>query len=137
MSDRCPLGYLFTIFGRCGCLGNVAKLHETNTCSLHMQFEFDWLSYFFSKRCLKIMVIYMYIVPGQWQTTSWVPVFYIYINIQSLLPFGVCFSPFNDFRTIEEAKTRTRQIQCVALRIKIPGLSNKTTENLRQKKIIS
>ena len=31
----------------------------------------------------------------------------------------------------------TRQIQCVALRMEIPGLSNNTTENLKQNKIIS
>ena len=37
----------------------------------------------------------------------------------------------------EEAKTRTRQTQCAARRMEIPGLSNNTTENLKQKKIIS
>ena len=28
------------------------------------------------------------------------------------------------------------QLQCVALRMEIPGLSNNTTENLKQKKIV-
>ena len=41
------------------------------------------------------------------------------------------------FNNHEEAMTRAQQIQCVALQIEIPGLSNNNTGTLNHNKIIS
>ena len=54
---------VFTIYGHGGHHG-----HVTMTFLLYIKFGFDWSSGFGEIRCLKIMVIDMYIAPGQRQT---------------------------------------------------------------------
>ena len=65
---------VFTINEHGGHLGHVTCTIFINFLScftrrLHMKFGTDWPSGFREKRCLKIMVIYMYIAPVQGQTT--------------------------------------------------------------------
>ena len=59
---------------------------------LHIQFGFG-SSMRFQRRCLNIMVIYMYIAPGWGQMSPWGPIFFRIINIQSYFPFPARFSP--------------------------------------------
>ena len=53
-----------------------------------MKFGFDWPSSF--RRCLKIMVIYMYLAPGQGQANPW-GIFFINTIIQSIKSFTANF----------------------------------------------
>ena len=63
---------------------------------LHMKIGFDWPSSFRGEdhdgRCFNIMVIYMYIAPGQGQTTPRGQNFSININFLSICLFPVSFT---------------------------------------------
>ena len=53
-----------------GQLGHVTEINFINSCPsflrrLHIKFDFDMQSCFKEKRCVKIRVIYMHLVPGQ------------------------------------------------------------------------
>ena len=47
------------------------------------------------RRCLNKMVIYMYIVPGQGQTTPWEHIVFININVLSICILAASFLKFN------------------------------------------
>ena len=47
------------------------------------------------RRCFNIMVIYMYIAPGQGQTTPWSQNIFLNINLLSICSFLASFLPFN------------------------------------------
>ena len=58
-----------------------------------MKFGFDWPSGFREK---DVMVIYMYIAPGQAQTTPWAQNIFININLLSICSFLASFLQLND-----------------------------------------
>ena len=50
----------------------------------------------FQRRCLNIMVIHVYIAPGQGQTTLWAQSIFINMNILSICSFLASFLPLID-----------------------------------------
>ena len=67
---------VFTINEHGGHLGHVTCTIYISFLSyfprrLHIKFGFDWRRRSQRRSCLIIMVIYMYIAPGQGQTTPW------------------------------------------------------------------
>ena len=71
---------VFTIYGRGSHLGSVTWTIYIYFLSafprrLHIKFGFDWPSGF-REKSLKLVVIYLYIAPGQGQTTPRVNVFH-------------------------------------------------------------
>ena len=58
-----------------------------------------WLclaKWFQRRRCLNIIVIYMYIALGQGQTTPWAQNIFINVDLLSICSFLASFLPFND-----------------------------------------
>ena len=90
----------FAIYSHGGHLGSVTLTIYTNFLSLfprmlRIKLGFDWPNSF-CERCLNIMVIYMYIAPGQRQTTPWGQNIFININILSICSLLARFQPSND-----------------------------------------
>ena len=86
----------FAIYNHGGHLGHVTLTIYTNfhfpfLTMLHIKFGFDWPSSF-REECLNIMIIYMYIAPGQGQTTPWGQNIFININILCICPFPTSFA---------------------------------------------
>ena len=54
------------------------------------------------------MVIYMYIAPGQGQTTPWGQIFFINNIIQLIKSFAASVPPLNDFVTVFPIQTYRR-----------------------------
>ena len=72
---------VFAIYSHGGHLGHVTLTINIKFCShvlwmINMKFGFDWQ--FQRRRCLNITMIhvYMYLAPGQGQTTSWGQIFF-------------------------------------------------------------
>ena len=53
---------------------------------------------------LKIMVMYMFKVPGKGQTTPWGKIVFINIIIQLIESFSASFPPLNDFEIVSPFK---------------------------------
>ena len=73
-SEEEDFNFFFAIYSHGGHLGHVTltsyiNFHFLFLWTLHKKFGFDWLSRFLEKAFLNIMVIFMYIAPGQGQTT--------------------------------------------------------------------
>ena len=66
------------------------------------------LAKWFQRICLKIMVMYMYIAPGQGQTTPWQQIFFINSILQLIKSFAARFPPLNDFVTVFPIQTHRR-----------------------------
>ena len=93
---------VFTIYGRGGHLGYGHMTIFTNLCSLflwrlHVNFVFDWQSGIREKRCLKIMVKYMYISPVLGQTNPGDQFFFQKCNFLLIWTFAASFSEGNGF----------------------------------------
>ena len=72
-------------------------------CCKFFQFN-DFVTVFlWSKRCLKIMVIYMYIALGQGQTIPWDP------NYLIILIISCMFLPFNDWNIFPHLNAYARE----------------------------
>ena len=69
-----------------------------------MNFGFDWPSSF-REKCSKIMVMYMYIAPGQGQTAPWSQ--FVFQKHKSSINLVICckFYPLNDFVTVFPIQT--------------------------------
>ena len=81
------------MYGHGGHLGHVTWTIYIDFLSpfprrLHIKFGFDWPSGLREKRSLKMVVIYMYIAPGQRQTTPLESMFFINTFIQSIESFA-------------------------------------------------
>ena len=93
---------VFAIYSHGGHLGHVTLTIYTNFHSLflkmlHIKFGFDWPSGFrVLRRCLNIMVIHMYIAPGQGQKTLWVQNIFLNMSILSICSFLASFLPLID-----------------------------------------
>ena len=88
---------VFTIYGHGGHLSHMTKTILQNLCSHflrrpHIKFGFDWPSSLREKDTLKIMVIYMYIAPGQRQTRPWPQIFFKNMNVLLIWPFAASFT---------------------------------------------
>ena len=85
-----------------GRLGHVTLINYTIFHSLflrmfHIKFGFDWPSGFREEDVFNIMVIHMYIAPGQGQTTLWAQNIFIIINLLlCICSFRASFLPLND-----------------------------------------
>ena len=98
-----PIRFLkvFTINEHGGHLGNVTCTNYINFLShFPEKLNTTLAKRFQRRRCLIIMVIYMYIAPGQGQTAAWGQILFVNSIIQSIVSFAASFPPLNDFVTV-------------------------------------
>ena len=91
-----------TIYSHGGHLGHVTltifiNFHFLFLRMLHKKFGFDWPSDFREEdvSILWSYTMYMYIAPGQGQTTPWAQNIFLNINLLSICSFLASFLPFN------------------------------------------
>ena len=88
-----PIRFLkvFTINEHGGHLGHVTCTYYINFLSHFPRRLNRTLAKLFQSRCLIIMVTYMYIAPGQGQTTPWGQILFVNTIIQSIMSFAAKF----------------------------------------------